>query len=270
MRKAFVFFAIASAAAATAFGQPNGTTATQTAAPSVHVWRIGAGYETHWLRDVSRTTRPVDASPVTWQGDGPAFEVAHDRSTASRLHRLRVNFSWTRGFEFSTPVGTIQRSAGEKSTSLAGRYEYRRYPFRNLWADGFDLGIGAEGGTVMGAITRLFDPAIELRQQALEATGAVTVAARVQRWRAVQFEIAWANGLTIGRSTTRHSTAVEDDVSAWGGGWLTDFVARADIRLPGAVVLFSSYFTTGRGRYQSHETSATGRSHFMIGLTHER
>jgi hypothetical protein len=267
MRILAIAFAISAAGASSAFGQTNSTPAADS---STRIWRVGAGYETLWVRDVSRSGRPVDASPVTWEGRGPAVSVQFDRASVSRLHHFQFNAGWAGGFEFGTPLGKIPRSAAEKAVHLDGRYEYRRYPFRDLGPDGLDFGIGVEGGAVFRSLTQIFDPAIEARQRGTDVTAAVVVAGRLRRWRSVQLEAAWVNGMAVGRSSTHHSTAAETNRTAWGGGWLTDFTARADVRISDGVTLFTSYFTTGRGRYQSHGASTTGRGQFMLGVVYAR
>jgi hypothetical protein len=233
-------------------------------------WRVGLGYEVLEIRDVSRTGRPVDASPVTWRGRGPALAVTFDRSNLVRLHRLQLDASWAGGFALVTPLRTIPQHDGEKAALLAGRYEYRRYPFRDLGAAGLDAGVGVETAAAFSTLTRVFDPEIVLRDRGTDLTAAVVAAARLRRWRTVQLEVAWANGVAVGRRSTRHTTAVEPDAQAWGGGWLTDLTIRADVRVSDAVAVFTSYFNTGRGRYQSHGAATTARDHFIIGVSYAR
>jgi hypothetical protein len=186
------------------------------------------------------------------------------------VHRFQFNTSWTAGFELSTPVGTIPRPDAEKAAQVAGRYEYRRYPFRDLGLDGLDAGVGVEGAAAFSSLTRIFDPSIEMRDRGTDMTAAVVVAGRLRRWRTVQLEAAWANGVAVGHWTTRYSAAVEAETPAWGGGWLTDFTARGDVRVNDAIGIFVSYFTTGRGRYQSHGAATTGRNNVIVGVSYDR
>jgi hypothetical protein len=207
---------------------------------------------------------------VNWRGRGPAFELQHDRSSLLRLHHFQFSASWAGGFELETPLRTIPQPGAEKAVHFDGRYEYRRYPFRDLGLAGLDLGVGVEGGAAFRSLTQLFDPSIEHRQHGTDFTVGVALAGRFRRWRSVQLDAAWMNGMAVGSSTTRHSTAAVTETTAWGGGWLTDFTARADIRVSSGITLFTSYFTTGRGRYQSHGASTTGRGHFMVGVAYGR
>ena len=270
MRHLEIVLAILAAAASSASAQTSSLAPAPSAEPPTRIWRVGAGYEALSIRDVSRSGRPVDASPVTWEGRGPGVEVQYDRTSLRRLHHAQFNAGWAGGFELGTPLRTIPRSPAEKFAHFDGRYEYRRYPFRDLGLDGLDLGFGVEGGAVFRSQTQIFDPAIEVRQRGTDVTVAAVVAGRFRRWRSVQLEIAWGNGMAVGRMSTRHSTAAETDATAWGGGWLTDLAARADVRLSGGIALFTSYFTTGRGRYQSHGASTTGRGQIMIGVAYAR
>ena len=239
-------------------------------AASSRIWRAGFGYETLWIRDVSRYGRPVDASPIFWEAAGPALDVQYDRLTPRSLHRFQFNASWTGDADLRSPLRTIPLSADEKAAQLTGGYEYRRYPFRDLGADGLDVGVGLATGAVFRTLTHVYDPAIEVRDRGTDFTLGVVAAGRFRRWQAFQAEIAWANGLAVGKTTTSHSIAVEETVSGWGGGWITDLTIRGDVRLSAAVTAFVSFFTTGRVRTQSHAASASGRNQLIAGVVYGR
>ena len=150
---------------------------------------------------------------------------------------------------------------------VGGRYEYRRYPFRDVGLTGLDVGIGVESGAELQSLVQHFDPSIERRVRGTDLTAGLVAAARLRRWRPVQVHVAWVNGGAIGRTTTRHSSADEPTVRAWGGGWLTDLTVRADVRISGATTVFASYFGTGRGRFASHDAVASGRGQFVVGVS---
>jgi hypothetical protein len=234
------------------------------------VWRLGAGYESAWIRDVARSGPPADASPVTREGHGPSLDVQRDWTSLRRLHRVHVTAGWAGSIVYSTPTQTIGRPPGEKGFLLEGGYEYRRYPFRDLGLDGFDLGVGIDGTALVRRVTFIFDPAIEARHRGTDLTASVVAAGRLRRWRAWQLEVAWANGITLGRTTDRHSAAAVSEMSEWGGGWLTGFLARADIRVSPTVNVFVTAVTSGRGRYESHATTMTGRTQFIAGVAYAR
>jgi hypothetical protein len=72
------------------------------------------------------------------------------------------------------------------------------------------------------------------------------------------------------RAAAHHSAAGTKTVSDWGVGWLTDLRVRTDVRVSNAMTIFVSYFDTGRGRYVSHGSSASGRRLWMVGVSHGR
>ena len=268
MRTFWIAIALTIAATSSATGQTPPSPAAQTAAPPT-IWRIGVGYQSLYFRDVSRAGAPVDASPVTWTARGPAVEVQYDRSARPRLHRLQFRALWAGDAALLTATRNIAQDS-ENSAEFGGAYEYRRYPFRDLGMRGLDVGVGVEGGAVVRTLRQRFDSGIETRDRGADFTVAVVAAGRLERWRAVQLEALWTNGMAIGHSTFTHSTAAQTQISNWGGGWLTDLSLRADIRLAGALTTFVSYFTTGRGFYQSHANSVTGRQQFTAGVTYGR
>ncbi len=82
---------------------------------------------------------------MSWVGQGPALTVRHNRARTGRLHGFELSFASAGDFSFETPLRTVTRDSGDHATRLEGHYEYRRYPFRDLLADGFDVGIGVQG-----------------------------------------------------------------------------------------------------------------------------
>lgn len=237
---------------------------------TTRVWRFGGGYESSWIRDVARTGPPADASPVTREGHGPAIDVQRDWTSLKRLHRAHVTAGWAGSIVYSTPTQTIARPPAEKGFHLEGGYEYRRYFFRDLGLDGLDLGVGVDGMALVRRATFIFDPAIEARHGGTDLSASIVAAGRLRRWRAWQLEVAWVNGMTLGRTTVRHSAAAVPETSEWGGGWLTNLLARADIRVSPTVNVFVTAFTSGRGRYETHATTITGRTQFIAGVAYAR
>ena len=237
---------------------------------TTRVWRLGGGYESSWTRDVSRSGPPADASPVTREGHGPAIDVQRDWTSLKRLHRAHFTAGWAKSVVYSTPTQTVARPPGENGFHLAGGYEYRRYFFRDVGLDGLDLGVGVDGRALVRRATFIFDPAIEARHAGTDLSSSIVVGGRLRRWRAWQLEVVWANGIALGRTTVRHSEAAVPETSGWGGGWVTDFLARADIRVSPAVNVFVTGLTNGRGRYESHATTMTGHTQFIAGVAYAR
>jgi hypothetical protein len=243
------------------------------ASPSPTVtWRVAVGQGTLRVRDVasSRPGRHVDASPVSWEGHGMAFVVELDRATTRRLHHLEGSFEQSGDAVYRTPLAAIPRPAGDGARRVAASYEYRRYLFVDLGLRGFDAGLGVQAGADLSSVTRLFDPAIELRLRESSLTTGVVAAARLRRWRRVQVEASFVNGGAIVRATTCHSAAAEKGVTRWGVGWLTDLTLRADVRMSSSVTIFASYFDTGRGRFVTRDSAASGRRRVMVGVSHGR
>jgi hypothetical protein len=123
-------------------------------ASSPPTWTVAAGYESFWLRDVASSRPAVDGSPITWEGVGPAVTVFYERGGPGRLHHFEGSFVSSGGFSLASPVRTTPAPSDDRATRAGGRYEYRRYPFRDLGLAGFDLGFGVEGdgpGSTSGA-----------------------------------------------------------------------------------------------------------------------
>src|SRR5262245_4732639 len=93
-------------------------------------WTVAAGVESLWWRDVARTGPPVWASPLAWEGQGPAVHVSYDRGRRSRLHRFEGSFSSAGGFELRSPVRITAAAGSDAASRVGGRYEYRRYFWR--------------------------------------------------------------------------------------------------------------------------------------------
>ena len=227
-------------------------------------WAVAGGYESFWLRDIAGT-RPVDASPVAWQGQGPAIVVLYDRNH----HHLTGSFSSASSFALGSPVQRLSASSNDRVRRLAGRYEYRWYPFRNVGVDGLDIGIGAGGDANHLMMLRYYPAAIEVRTQVINFGGSGVVAIR---WAgsSVDIQAALGNGLTIGRSSTRHLAKVETSLHGWGGGWQTHLNLRAAVRVRPHTSVAAGYVHSGEGRSASHDSFTFGGSRIWGGVTYER
>ena len=239
-------------------------------ASSPPAWTVAAGYESFWLRDVASSRPAVDGSPIAWEGAGPAVTAFYERGGPWRLHHFEGSFVSSGGFSLASPVRTTPAPPDDRATRAGGRYQYRRYPFRDVGLAGFDLGFGVEADGEHLVFERHFAPDIALHTGITNLGGAGVVAARLRRWRALDLQVAWANGVSIGRGSSRHQAAAETRIDYWGGGWQTHLHIRGGVRVASRASVLLSYLTSGEGRYASHETYTFGRSRFAVGVTYER
>lgn len=231
----------------------------------VPAWTVAGGYESFWLRDIAQGTRPVDASPVAWQGQGPAIVVNYD----GHRHHIEGSFSSASSFALESPVQQLPTSPDDRARRLSGRYEYRWHPFRNVWVDGLDLWFGAEGDTEHLVLLRHFQAAIELRTNVINFGTAGIAGLRLSRSR-FDVQAAFGNGLSIGRSSSRHLATTETSSSGWGGGWQTNLTLRAAVRVRPRTSIVAAYRNSGEGRFASHDSFSFGRSRISAGVTYER
>ena len=233
-------------------------------------WTVAAGVESLWWRDVARMGPPVVASPIAWEGQGPAAYVSYDRGRRSRQHHFEGAFASAGGFELRSPVRTTRAPEDDRAWRLGGKYEYRRYPWRDLWMTGVDVGIGVEGSAEHLSFDRHYEPDIALRTGLTNLGTAAVIAARLQRWSRWSATVTWGNGLTIGRSTARHRAETETELSSWGGGWQTNLEIRGEVHVASRARLYAAWLNSGEGRAASHDTFTFGRSRFTAGVTSGR
>lgn len=233
--------------------------------PPPPAWTVAGGYESFWLRDIAQGTRPVDASPVAWEGQGPAIVGNYDGDR----HHVEGAFSSASSFALESPAQAVPASSDDRARRLTGRYQYRWYPFRNLGVDGLDIGFGAEGNADHLRLLRHFQAAIELRTHVINFGTAGVVAVRLSRSK-FNLRATFGNGLSIGRSSTRHLANVETSLGGWGGGWQTNLDLRAAVRVRAHTSVVAAYLNAGEGRFASHDSFTFGRSRFSAGVTYER
>ena len=233
-------------------------------------WTAAAGVESFWFRDVARTGPPVDGSPVSWDGQGPLIWVSHDRGTRSRLHHFEGSFASASGFELRSPVAAIAAPSDDGVSRISGRYEYRRYPWRDLWTNGFDLGIGVEGSGEHLSFDRYFAPDIQLERSLNTLGTAFVVAGRWERSTRWSLLAVWGNGVNINRSTLNYHGAADTNWRGWGAGWQTNLELRGDVRVASRAVVTAAWFTSGEGRLGSHDTFTFGRERFTVGVAYGR
>ena len=233
-------------------------------------WTVTAGVESFWWRDVARTGPPVVASPISWEGQGPILWVAHDRGSRSRLHHFEGSFASAGGFELRSPVRTEPAPDGDGVSRLSGRYEYRQYRWRDLWTDGFDVGIGVEGSGEHLSFDQNYAPDILLERGFNTLGIAFVVAGRWERSTRWALQAVWGNGLNISRTTIDYDGDLDTSRHSWGGGWQTNLEVRGDLRVASRAVMTAAWFTSGEGRHGSHDSFTFGRERFTLGVTYGR
>lgn len=246
-------------AAAHTSGEPQGTR-----------WTVGAGYEQFGFRDVARATRTVDASPVTLSGWGPTVRARHSRLRPGRLHQFDVSASRVGRLSYDTRAGSRATPSGNRATRLETRYEYRRYPFRDLLIAGLDAGLGLQGSGGWTSITRVMSPALDSRDGALGTGIAAVAALRMRRWDRVDVIGTWSFGGVITRRRLRHSASGLASSGLWGGGWQADWSVGADVRTSHRTRLSLEALGGGGVRLASHQSHALSRTRLTVGVTHVR
>ena len=231
-------FAAAVLTAAAASAQPPAA-APPVATEGQHGWSLQIGYESFTMRDISRNGRPPDASPIAWKGEGPAVISRYAIHRPKSTHQIEAGFRQARSFTYEAPTQSFD-APGDRASQLAARYEYRRYIWRDLGLDGFDLGLGAQGTGIRQVIDRHITASLRATTTIAGGGGAGVVVARFQRWDRVHLAAAWSNGAIVSHRTAAHSAVSEAD-TFWGGNFLTDTELRADVKLTRAARLAVSW-----------------------------
>jgi len=233
-------------------------------------WTVSAGVESLWWRDAAQMGPPIDGSPVSWDGSGPIVYIAHDRGRRSRLHHFEGTFTVSGGFELRSPVRSTTALEDDGASRVSGRYEYHRYPWRDLWISGFDVGFGVEGAGDQMAFHRRFAADISLDRRITNLRTAGLLAARWRRSERWSLHAVWGNGITLGRSITDYRSDVEYAHQRWGGGWQSTLDVRGEVRVSAGARLTAGWFTSGEGRLESHNMHSFGRSRFTVGVSYGR
>ena len=233
-------------------------------------WSVAAGYETWALRDIARSTLPMDGSPVSLTGSGPAFALRYERARRRRLHRLDLSLAYAGGFAFDTPANRIRLSSSDRIIRIDGRYDYSRFPFIDVFIDGFDLGIGIQGNVARRSLSRELPGAVALSQAVTEVGFGIPIVARLQRWTRAQVEVAFSTGLAIGRSRQSHGagTGIEDGYA--GGGGTAEFTTNVRVRISPQMQLITTYIGTQDWRLSDHRSYSARRRQLAIGASYGR
>jgi hypothetical protein len=233
-------------------------------------WFAAAGAESQSLRDISRGGPPVDASPVEWRGSGPSVSVGYERPGPRRFHRAGLDVSSARSFSYAGPIRRVAAAREDRLLRVEGRYEYRRYPFDDLFIRGFDAGVGVQGIGRRVTFTRRASAFGTQHNAEVTAAVACVAAARLRRWTRWSADIEWVNGISAARARETLDVDPLADARRWGGGWLTDLSARLTVRLAARTALSVAYLRTGEGTMVSNNAYATSRERFAVGVVYAR
>lgn len=251
-------------------------TAAQPASPpapvemATHGWSAAAGYDVFALRDISRASRPPDASPVSWRGRGPVISGRYEIAGRRSSHLVDAGMARVRHFEYVSPIRAEAAPAADVASRLEARYEYRRYPWRDVFARGFDIGLGVQGIGSRAAFDRHITAALATKVRITGAGVAGVVTARLHRWDRVHLDASWANGGAVSARTAEHSATPDSRDTFSGGQWLTDTVVRADVRLTHTTRLAVSWRRYVEGYFSDHYAYTGRRQSFNVGVLYAR
>jgi hypothetical protein len=231
-------------------------------------WRVAAGAESFTFRDIAKSRPPVDASPVRWRGSGPTLAIDYDRTRPLRLHRFGMTASANGGFVYDTGFDVTTRPDEDSASFVAGRYHYRRYLARPLKIMGLHAGVGVAGFGERRVLRHHYAGDIELTEKNVTGTIAIVTALRFRRSDRFGVEATWTEGASLAHGNQRHVAGVTSDHPSWGGGWLTDLAASADVRLTARAALRFSYGHDGEGLLFNHRSNHVERRRVMAGLTY--
>jgi hypothetical protein len=243
---------------------PASSTAQQTG------WTASAGHYSFHFRDVSRNQRPVDASPISWNGNGPSVLLQHERATVKRSHRFDLSYAAARNFSYRSPLRSVAATTRDNVTSFDVGYEYRRYPLNDLGVRGFDVGVGATGKAGRLLLHREYAPSLVARDRRTRMTLGGVVAARLRRWRRVALETWWTNGVALSHRRVEEGVNSLSTTSGWGGGWYDEWWTSGRVRLTATTSLVvehayaREYFTT------THMANTAAQRAIVMGVAYAR
>jgi len=229
-------------------------------------WSAQAGYEVFSLRDISRSGKPPDASPIAWRGTGHVVTGRYEITRLKSAHLFDLSVSRNDNFAYVAPTRSTAANDNDFAARMEARYEYRRYPWRNVGFDGFDIGLGAQVAGTRVAFDRHITQAL-LTKTRTTGGGLVGVASmRIRRWRRFAFDASWGNGAIVSLRTTEHSKNPAGNESFSGGNWLSDLMVRGDWTLTSAAYLSVTWRRAYDGYQSDHLSYANYRHSFNVGI----
>ena len=234
-----------------------------------NLWTVSAGYEVFALRDISRSGRPPDASPISWRGSGPAVSGRYDIARRRSVHVIEVTAARARDFSYAGPSRSTSALASDLASRVAATYEYRRYLWRDLLFDGLDVGLGAQGLATRVGFDRHITPTLATTTRITGGGAAGVVSIVVRRFGRLRAEATWANGAVMSSRTARHSVQAAD-ATYRGGNWLTYTMVRADWRLTRTTQLMAAWRGAYDGYESSHYSYAAKRHTLELGVRYAR
>jgi len=238
--------------------------------PPAVSWHVAAGYGTVGFRDIARSGPPVDASPVSWRGEGTTILAQYTRENLKRFHRYEFSAAFAGNFVYDSGLESVARPADDHYRRIEGRYEYRRYFFRDVAFRGFDIGGGVQGIGSRASLSRHVPDDIESSETRGATAGAGVVAARLRRWSRFGFEAAWINGIHASHLTLHHSSSPDAGRSQWGGGWLTDLSIGGHVAVSRHASLAVTWFRTNEGIMSSHRSLTSARGSLNVGVMYAK
>jgi hypothetical protein len=240
-----------------------------TAGPTTR-WSAQAGYERFALRDISRTIRPPDASPIAWRGTGPAI-IGHLERTGLRVaHLADVLVARAGAFTYASPTREDMAMRDDSSYRFDARYEYRRYFFPDALIRGLDVGVGGQLIATRSGFDRHVTTALWTRTRISGAGLGGVAAIRWRRWDRVHITAAWTNGSIVSRRESEHSANPGAPDASGGGNWFTDTVVIAEWRL-GQATRLATAWRRGFENYSSHHYHYAARKQaFTLGVSYAR
>ena len=267
MRRLVQAIAATAALSATAGAQPAPTSATPEIAGNR--WSVAAGYESFALRDISRNGRPPDASPISWRGAGPSVSGRYDIDRERSSHLIEATVSRAGDFTYEGPSRSTAAARSDLATRFAASYEYRRYPWRDVLFDGFDVGVGVQGLATHVGFERHITQTLETRTRIAGGGFAAVVAVRVDRFDRLQVDATWTNGAVLSHRNAWHSSQEEDE-SYGGGNWLTNAMVRVNWRVAGTMHLTAAWRRDYDGYSSDHFSYAGHRHGVEFGVLYAR
>jgi hypothetical protein len=232
-------------------------------------WSALAGYEVFSLRDISRNIRPPDASPVAWRGSGQAITGRYESSRLRSAHLIDGSVARVRDFSYVSPARSFDAMRADFAARMDARYEYRRYFWRDVGADGLDIGVGGQGIATHVGFDRHITAALATRTRITGGGLAGVISVRVRRWSRLHLDASWANGAIVSRRTAEHSANAAAETFG-GGNFLTDSAVRAEWRLTRATRLSLVWQRSYEGYQSTHYSYAANRQSINVGVRYAR